>query len=65
MPAIACHDIHFLDHDGRLFVLDIRVTSQLQGEEPHGPLPVRADLGRRIAEIIRADLAADAEKKGT
>lgn len=57
MPAIVCHDIHLLEHDERRFWLEIRVTSQLHGEEPHGPLPVRADLGRRIADLVRADVA--------
>ena len=61
MPAPVVHDMQQLEHGDRLYWLEINVTAQLTGPEPAAaPLPVRADLGRRIADLIRADLAADA-----
>ena len=64
MPSRICEELHQLEHDGRLYFLGITVTAQLTGEEPAaGPIPVRADLGRRIADLIRSDLAADAAPK--
>jgi hypothetical protein len=61
VPSYLVRDMHQLEHDGRLYFLGITITTQLTGEEPAGgPVPVRADLGRRIADLIRADLAADA-----
>ena len=54
-------EMHQLEHDGRLYWLRVNVTAQLTGEKPAGGLiPVRADLGRRIAEMIRADIAGGA-----
>jgi hypothetical protein len=65
MPSVLCRDMHQLEHDGRVYWLGIEVTTQLTGEEPAGgPVPVRADLGRRIADLIRADLAADPQAAG-
>jgi hypothetical protein len=59
IPSCVCRDMHQLEYDGRLYWLGIEITAQLTGEEPAGgPIPVRADLGRRIADLIRADLAA-------
>jgi hypothetical protein len=59
MPYRICEEMHQLEHDGRLYWLRVNVTAQLTGEEPAGGLiPVRADLGRRIADLIRADIAA-------
>ena len=58
MPYPVCDDMHQLEHAGRLYWLRITVTAQLTGEEPAGGLPpVRADLGRRVADLIRADCA--------
>lgn len=58
MPFPLVRDMHQLEHDGRTYFLGITVTAELIGEEPvPGPLPVRADLARRIADLIRADCA--------
>ena len=58
MPAPVVHDMQRLEYGGRLYWLEVNVTAQLTGPEPAGgPLPVRADLGRRIADLIRADCA--------
>lgn len=58
MPYPVCDNGQQLEHDGRVYFLRITVTAQLTGEEPAGGLlPVRADLGGRIADLIRADCA--------
>ena len=58
MPAPIVRDMQRLEYDDRLYWLEINVTAQLTGREPAGaPLPVRADLGRRIADLIRTDCA--------
>ncbi len=57
MPYPIARDMRQLEHDGRVYFLDITVTAELAGEEPAPILPVRADLGKRIADLIRADLA--------
>jgi len=58
VPSYVVRDMHRLEHDGRTYWLGITVTAELTGEEPAGgPLPVRADLGKRIADLIRADCA--------
>ena len=57
MPSILCEEIHQLEHDGRLYFLRVTVSAELTGDEPAGFLPVRADLGKRIADMIRADCA--------
>jgi hypothetical protein len=59
VPAYLCRDMHQLEHDGRVYWLGITITTELTGEESAGgPIPVRADLGSRIADLIRADIAA-------
>jgi hypothetical protein len=59
MPTPIARDMCQLEHDGRVYFLDITVTAQLTGPEPAGaPLPVRADLGKRIADLVRGDCAA-------
>ena len=55
MPADVCRDMYPLEHAGRLYWLSITITAELTGDEPAGLLPVRADLGRRITAMIRAD----------
>jgi hypothetical protein len=61
MPGPLVHDMHPLEHHGRTYWLEINITAQLIGKESAGgSLPMRVDLGRRIAEMIRADIAADA-----
>jgi hypothetical protein len=66
MPSYLCREIYPVEHGGRLYWLDMTITAQLIGREPAGgPIPVRADLGRRIADMIRADLAADPEAAGS
>jgi hypothetical protein len=58
MPYPVCDDMRQFEYDGRVYFLRIKVTAQLVGQEPAGaPLPVRADLGKRIADLIRADCA--------
>jgi len=57
MPGPIVRDIRHVEHAGRLYWLDVTVTAELIGEEPGGgPLPARTDWGRRIAEMIKADL---------
>jgi hypothetical protein len=63
MPYPVVHDIHQLWHDGKLYWLDIRVIAE--PAEPPEPrswpwFPMRTDWGRRIADLVRADLAAEA-----
>jgi hypothetical protein len=61
MPSYLVRDMHQLEHDGRVYFLGITITTELTGRDrANGPIPVRADLGQRIADLIRADLAADA-----
>jgi hypothetical protein len=58
MPSYVCRDMHQVELGGRVYFLGITITAELTGDEPAGPLPVKADLGRRIAEMIRADCAS-------
>jgi hypothetical protein len=64
MPAILVHEKHLeqgLPGASAAYFLDIRVTVQharQAGEDVKPwPYPLRADLGRRIADLIRRDCA--------
>lgn len=66
MPTPVVDGLHQLEHDGRLYFLRVNVTAELTGEESAGaPVPARADWGQRIADMIKADLAADAASAAT
>ncbi len=65
VPAVLCDHEFPVDHDSGSFWVKIRVTAEHNpgrgaGTEPW-PFPVAADfgadLGRRIADMIRADCA--------
>lgn len=60
MPSYVCRDMRQIEHDGRLYFLGITLTAELVGDEPAGMLPVRADLGKRVADLVLADFAAAA-----
>ena len=59
---LLCHEGILIDHDGTAFFVWVKVTAEHNpqiGEDTRTwPFPVRADLGRRIADMIRADCAA-------
>ncbi len=55
-PAVLCHDLRQVQ-DGEYW-LHIQVIAEPATARPW-PFPMRADLGRRIADMIRADLTAN------
>lgn len=66
-PGLVCEELHQLQHDGEPYWLHITITAgpvmkaQDDAQLPSPPFPMRrADLGKRIADLIRADLAAAA-----
>jgi hypothetical protein len=54
LPLPVCDEIHQLEHGGEHYFLHITVTAEPSGASA-GPVPARADLGKRIADLIRAD----------
>lgn len=63
MPYPVVDDLHQLWHDGRLYWLriDVHAEPAVTPEPGSGPwFPMRADLGRRIADLIRSDAGGTA-----
>jgi hypothetical protein len=60
VPAAVADETHQLRHDGKVYFLRVKVMAEpAEAPEPGSfPwFPVRADLGRRIADLVRADCA--------
>ena len=59
MPTVVCHDMQQAQHGPDVYFLEIRVTAQVAGEGPPSwPRQVPADLGRRIAALVREQCGA-------
>lgn len=59
LGSVVCEEIHYADVAGGTFGIEISVRAwPAIGAEPAIPFPVRADLGSRIAALIRADCEA-------
>jgi len=56
MPTVLCHEISLIEDSD--FWLHVKVIAEPTIARPW-PFPVRADLGRRIVEMIKADIEAD------
>lgn len=56
--STVCHEIHQVLDGEDLWWLEINVTAQAHDPARPWPFAVSADLGRRIADLIRPDLAA-------
>jgi hypothetical protein len=71
VSGLVCEELRQIEHDGEPYWLHVTITAEkvagtlADAPLPSPPLPVRADLGRRIADLIRADLAAGAGTLGT
>lgn len=56
---VLCQEVHPLDTGSGSYAIEISIKASpaLPGQQPAG-LPFRADLGQRIAAMIRADCEA-------
>lgn len=59
MPATVLHDIRQARHGGDVYWLDIRITAEAAGNAAPWRCPIPADLGQRIADMIREACEAD------
>lgn len=61
---LIAHESHQMTHDGRGYWLEIRITAKAIGDaesgvQPGAPFPVKADLGRRVADLVQGDATGD------
>lgn len=59
MPTQVCRDMHLVEIAGRPHFVGITITAQVVGDEPPPQLRIRADLGRKIADLIRAECGGE------
>ena len=61
VPTQVCHDMQLAEIAGRQHFVGITVTAEAIGEDPPPQLRIPADLGRKIADLVRAECGGDGD----